>query len=243
MISKRKKEPEKIEDPLSIKHQGDIALKALDKEMTIETMLEKEELQREEQESQELDYKVELEKKKEDCILKAIKEREIENQFNLRKKGQAEEITNMKDIAKKQIKLRRDYLKKRIENLKRKAEHKNEMKKQQIMTIRMEVANTLTQAYRKGSGQTCASAVKSTDEWKNFCSGYFIDNYAEMESCKQEKDRCNYCCEKEFGDIYIEERASCIEKHCGVKSDYDKPGRWVYKKDIVTDSDGKLLAS
>lgn len=241
MITQRKADPAKEEDPLVIKHEGDVTLKALDKEIAIESMLEKEELQREEEESILLDEKVEMEKKKEDCILKAIKEREIQNQFNLRKKGQAEEVTHMREIAKRQIKVRRDYLKKRLENLKKKAEQKNELRKQQIMSIRMEVANKLTQAYRKGTGQNCVSALKNNEEWNNYCTGYFLTDASELQQCKVEKDRCNYCCEKEFGDLYIEERAVCIDKHCGPKSAIENPGRWVWKRDIQTDSDGKLV--
>lgn len=238
MIHKRqKKEP--VEEPLNIKKEGDIALKALDKELTIETMLEKEELQREQEEANELDYKVEVEKKKEDCIIKAIKEREIENQFNLKKKGQAEEISQVKNVARNQIKIRRDYLKKRIENLRRKAEHKNDLKKQQIMTIRMEVAEKITQAYRKGNMFTCGIALQNLQQWNNFCTGYFIDDFKEMNYCKKEPDRCHYCCEKEFGDLFIEDRIRCIEKYCS-KPDNDKPGRWVYKLDMITDSMGKI---
>jgi len=229
MISKRKLEVPK-DDPLAIKHEGDISLKAMDKEIAIESMLEKEEILREEEESHLLDEKVELEKKKQDCIMKAIKEREMENQFNLRKKGQAEELSQMREAAKKQIKIRRDYLKKRLENLKKKAERKNEIRKQQIMSIRMEVADKLTQAYRKGNVQNCISALKSNKDWDNYCTGYFLTDYALLDSCKKETDRCNFCCEKEYGDLYIEERALCIERHCGPKAD-NLNGRWVWKSE------------
>lgn len=228
------------EDPLVVKQTNDKALKALDKEMDIERMLEKEELQREKEQADELDYQVNLEKKKEDCIVKAIKQREIENQFNVRKKGKAEELNNLKEIAKKQITIRREYLKKRLENLRKRAEKKNSLRKQQIQTIRMEVVNKISTAYRKGSQDTCKNAINNNRQWEAFCNGFFVDDYMEMADCKKEKDRCHYCCEKEFGDLYIEERQKCVEKLCVANKEVPE-GRWVWQKNTTPEWAGNGL--
>jgi len=242
MVNKiREKEKEKESDPLKVKKEGDITLSVLNKELDIETLLEKEELQREKEQSDDLDYKVELEKKKENCIMKAIKEREIENQFNLRKKGEAEEVNNMRNVAKRQVKIRRDYLKKRLENLKRKADKKNELRKAQIMGIRMEIANKISDAYHKGNHNNCQNALKDNAEWNLWCQSKFMnaDQAGELNVCKAEKDRCHYCCEKEFGDLYIDERDHCIAQYCKPDDKFDINGRWVWRRDLES-PDGQV---
>ena len=242
MVNKiREKEKEKEDDPVKIKKEGDITLSVLNKELDIETLLEKEELQREKEQSDELDIKVDLEKKKEDCIMKAIKERELENQFNLRKKGEAEEVNNMRNVAARQVKIRRDYLKKRLENLKRKADKKNELRKAQIMGIRMEVANRISDAYHKGNHGNCANALKDNTEWNTWCQAKFMnaDQANEIQSCKSEKDRCHYCCEKEFGDLYIDDREHCIAQYCKPDDKLQINGRWIWRRDLESPDGGQ----
>ena len=216
-----------------IKKEGDIALKALSKELDIEKMLEKEELLKEEQEDEILDYQVNLEKKKEDCILKAIKEREKENQFNLRQENKSEELNNLHSIAKKQILIRRDYLRKKLENLRNRANKKHEIKNRQIMSIRMEVANELAKSYKKGMISNCLKAVKSNEDWEAYCKISFQTSVNEMSSCFKEEQnkKCETCCEIEFGDLYIIDRKKCTDMVCVVPLTNDNPGRWIWKKD------------
>eukprot|EP00340_Litonotus_pictus_P003027 CAMPEP_0170517082 /NCGR_PEP_ID=MMETSP0209-20121228/3172_1 /TAXON_ID=665100 ORGANISM="Litonotus pictus, Strain P1" /NCGR_SAMPLE_ID=MMETSP0209 /ASSEMBLY_ACC=CAM_ASM_000301 /LENGTH=851 /DNA_ID=CAMNT_0010802235 /DNA_START=163 /DNA_END=2714 /DNA_ORIENTATION=+ len=240
LLKRQMKSTKEQEDHNELKKQGDIALQALNKEMDVEKLLEEEELQREKEEALTIDYKVNSEKKKEDCIVKAIKEREQENQFNQREKGKAEELDNLKQATKKQITMRREYLKKRLANLRKRAEKKNEIKKQQIMTIRLEVADKLSKAYRKGSIATCLKATTNNLEWNSFCTGYFMTDYGEMEICKKvSQDRCHFCCEKEFGDLFIEEREKCVQQSCAPKMDSLKNGRWVWKKETMREFEQK----
>jgi hypothetical protein len=237
MLMEKKKWKSKDDDPLKIKKEGDVTLQALNKELDIERMLEKEEIQREKEQADELDMKIEAEKKKNDCILKAIKEKEIENQFNLREKGRAEEITSIREVAKRQILIRRDHLRKKLDKLRKRAEKMADIKRQQIMTIRLEVADKLATAYRKGNAVTCVKATQNDFEWNSFCTGYFVNNFTDLNTCKTEKDRCHYCCETEFGNLYAEERDECVSKTC-VKDAKNDEGRWVWKRQ-ATDADNK----
>lgn len=230
MLMEKKKWKSLDDDPLKIRKEGDVTLQALSKELDIEKMLEHEEIQREKEQAEELDLKIEAEKKKNDCIVKAIKERELENQFNVREKGRAEELSNMREVAKRQIMIRRDYLRKKLDKLRKRAEKMNDIKRQQIMTIRLEVADKLATAYRKGNAETCVKATQNDFEWNSFCTGYFVNDFPDMNICKSEKDRCHFCCETEFGNLYMDERDQCVSKTCVKDDKKNNDGRWVWKR-------------
>lgn len=237
MAKKSKKVQDEVEN-LEVKSQGDIALKALNKEFDVEKMLEHEEIEKEKEEDEILERQLKEEQKKKDCIMKAIKEREEENQLNLVAKGKAEEVTNLRNAAQKQIKIRREYLRKRLENLRKKAIQRSQVKKQQIMNIRMEVASKLTTAYKKGNNNVCLEAITSDAEWKSYCHATFTNNYNVMEICLRETDKCHYCCEQEFGNIYMDERMECFEKVCPTKNDAKEDnGRWVFNSEPKNKND------
>ena len=229
-----KKTVEKKEEaaPLLVKKEGDIALKALSKELDIEKNLEQEELLREEEESETLDYQLNLEKKKEECIVKAIQEREKESQFNLRQEEKAEELDHLRSAAKKQILIRRDYLRKKLQNLKERAKKKNEIKASQIMSVRMEVAQAVTKSLRKGLISNCVRALSSEPNWEAYCNGFFNSDYSYMTNCLKEVDKkCDICCEREFGDIYVEDKKRCMDEVCVKDVVKETTGRWIWKKE------------
>lgn len=205
-----------------------MALKALTKELNIEKLLEKEELEKERKENEELDRKIDLEKIKDESITKAIKERELENQLNQKAKSRAEEFNNLREVAKKQIIYRREYLKKRLENIRKRAEKKKLIKQQQIRSLRLETASKISNAYRKGSVETCLKAISSSDQWDSYCIGFFRSNYLELDYCKKENDKCHFCCDKEFGDLYVEEKGVCVKKVCSSINSKDFiNGNWI----------------
>jgi len=232
ILMKKKKEEKEQEVPLLIKKEGDIALKALSKELDIEKSLELEELQREEEESTALDYQINLEKKKEECIVKAIQEREKESQFNLRQELKAEELDHLQSAAKKQITIRRDYLRKKLLNLRDKAKKKNDIKNSQIMSIRMEVAGTIANSLRKGLISHCVRALSSPQNWEAYCNGFFNSDLSYMNTClKETEKKCEICCEREFGDVYPADRKKCEDETCIKEVSKDTTGRWIWKKD------------
>ena len=90
MTIKKKQVEENIEKDkeklikLEFKHTNSIAFKALQKELSIEEMIKKEELKRELNEEKKILQTIEIERKKSECIIKAIQEKDLENKFNIK---------------------------------------------------------------------------------------------------------------------------------------------------------------
>jgi len=93
-----------------------MTLMAVQKELKLEEMLEKEELQKERDQEQALSDQIESEKKKNECLSKTIKEKEIEDQMNLSKANAEEAIQKIKEEAKKEIMVKRANMKKKTCN-------------------------------------------------------------------------------------------------------------------------------
>jgi len=55
--------------------------------------------------------KLNLKKRKDDCLNNIIKQKELEDQFNLAKEETEKEIENLKDDAKKDIQIKRSNMK------------------------------------------------------------------------------------------------------------------------------------
>jgi len=64
-----------------------VAMQAIQKELSLEDMIQQEEEEKEQENERELTLQVEEEKDKEACLLKQIKEKELEDQYNIKKKA------------------------------------------------------------------------------------------------------------------------------------------------------------
>ena len=62
-----------------------MSVEAIHKEMKMEEMLEKEEEEKDKQEEEQLELVIGIEKKKQDCLMKGIKEKQLEDQMNIKK--------------------------------------------------------------------------------------------------------------------------------------------------------------
>jgi len=69
-----------------------MTMQAVKKELMLEEKIEREEKEREEMETLELQKQVEFEKRKDDCLNNIIKQKEFEDQFNLAKEETEKEI-------------------------------------------------------------------------------------------------------------------------------------------------------
>jgi len=101
-----------------------MTLQAVHKELQLEEMLEKEEKAREALEIEEINADIEKEKKKKECLLNMIKERQLEDQYNLGKQESEKQVFELKEEAKKEIMIKRNKMKTKIMNLRKKNERK-----------------------------------------------------------------------------------------------------------------------
>ena len=239
------KEDEKINEV--IKDTNKIALQAIQKEMNLEDMIRKEEAEREAREEKEIREAIEAEKRKSECLVKAIKERKLENQYNLRAKEAEEEVKHIKNVAAEQVNVRRSQLKNLIEDMRKKAERKKAKLKQQLQTVRNEMAQEMGKAYKKGDISRCEKGMKSDEDRKVYCSATFLEDFSNYSTCLEGGEEfCLICCETEFGDFYLGERQECIKSICGNRlsgSDLYKnaastgvDGRWIWQEAVKVDS-------
>ena len=96
------------------------------------------------------------------------------------------------------------------------------------------MADNMNSAYKNGNSENCKDMPKIQGEYKrlnNYCIANFPKDPAQAGACKMAFNPCEFCCENEFGDMYIEKRKTCAEKYCTTNK--DKPsskGRWIWEK-------------
>lgn len=207
----KKKLEEKEENDLEnvVKTTNQVALQAIQKELNLEEMIKHEESQKEAQEELEILNAIEHEKKKSECILKVIKERKIDNQYNLRIKQTEEEVQNIKQSTAQQVIIKRNQLKTAILQMRKKADLRKQKLKQQLMSVRMSVAKEMGNAYKKGDMNKCVQALNSEDNRNIYCQANFLEEYNILQNCKEGEDFITICCDNEFGEFYLSERQKC----------------------------------
>jgi hypothetical protein len=198
-----------------------MTLKAVEKESKLEELLEKEEQDREEDEEKELEKQIQEEKKKDDCLMKSIKAKETEEQYNLSKINAKEQIDKLREEAKKQIVIKRQQIKDKINSMKKRSDRKKASLKAQIMTIRTKTAGKLQKFAKVGDALRCfvpnTSNPEDLKKVDDYCTSSFFDNYLKLAECKAPETYCYICCENEFGEVHILERDKCYKKCEGLE--------------------------
>jgi hypothetical protein len=219
-----------------IKTTNQVALQAIQKELNLEAMIRREEADRERREESLMILKIEEEKKKSDCLMKAIKEREIENQYNVKAKEAEDEVSSIKETASQQVLIRRSQLKNQILAMRKKAQRRKAKLAQQLLNVRSVMAETMGKVYKVGDTSKCSTAMKSDKDRLTYCQVSFPDDYGKMTDCKESDDFCSMCCENEWGDMHVNERQSCYKSLC--KNSGSSPasgasppssGRWIWQ--------------
>ena len=184
------------------------SMMALQKETKLEELLEREENDKEDSETKQLEAEIQAEKKKEECLSKVIKEKELENQMNIAKSRAEEAIHNIQEKTKQEVQKKRLEIKKKIMEMRKKQDRKKAALKSEIMTIRTTIANKLHKMSKKGTKDLCKNITIETDR-QNYCTTNFSDSYIKYQDCLTESSFCYVCCENEFGDFYVVDRDEC----------------------------------
>jgi len=208
-LKKAVEETEELEMKKNVKKTQNMTVQAVKKEMQLERMLEKEEKEKEAIETKELVQQITQEKKKKDCLIKVIKEREMEDQLNLAKEQSEAQINELKEEAKKEITIKRNEMKTKILNMRKKNERKKNMLRQKLMSVRTEIADSLQLASKKGSKQICEVTKGDQEKINIYCEGSFPDDFYKLNDCKDQASFCYVCCENEFGAMFVGERDDC----------------------------------
>jgi len=214
----------------------EITLKAIRKELNLEDMIKAEEEEREKSEDKEMMERIEDEKKKSDCLLKAIKEKAMENQFKKRLETERKDIKGLEDSAREQVNKRINILKQKIWEMKSESKSRKQSMMQQLQEVRVNMADNLNKAYKRGDPQNCEEAMKSRDKEVAYCTAHYGANPSSFTLCLGTLDYpkrfCNYCCNTEFGSLLEEEQLKCKASVCANKSNEkvteDSQGTYVW---------------
>lgn len=179
-------------------------------------------------------------------MIRAIKEKQLENQYNLRQKETAAAATKIKKEAIKAIQIKREELKKLIEKMKKAQQRKTNSLAVKLQTVRQSMAQEMGKAYKKGDTDHCKNIGNGTEDGiggslqkvearKHYCTASFADNYAMYQSCLDTDDFCHLCCDNEFGEFFLSERESCYSASCDAAvpdkqiEAKDGQGRWIWQ--------------
>jgi len=216
-----------------IKRTHKTAMKALKKEAAMERLIQNEEKERYDKEERYLKSVINKEKKKRDCLDKALKNRELEDERNRKSKEAENTINLIKMEAAKQVAKKRDSLKKKIEAIKKKAKRRRRLLESQLQKVRGQMAKSLMNANRYGDWKLCKNARGIKEKVVKYCDANFIDNFVKNQQCKDPEDFCYVCCENEYGNMYIKQRDKCYDM-CDALAKQDlSNGEWIWTQDEV----------
>ena len=173
----------------------------------------------------------------------------MENQYQIKTKETQKEVETIKEQAMKEVVAKRNKLKEKISDMRKKAK-RNEIKlKQTLLNMRMKMAREMTDIYKDGDQGKCLNAIKDAQVRLNYCTANFSD-IIKFSQCKDDDDFCVMCCENEFGEMHIDKRNKCIKEICepnAGKTD-DTKGGWYWsdgekmKKFGVVDAGSKIVS-
>jgi hypothetical protein len=203
------------ENPINkVEKMEETAMVAIKKELNIDGLLEKEELERESKEQDDLRDSIKKEKQKDECLIKSIKEKELEDQFNQEKFDKDKEVANIADNAKKDILTKRQQVKVKIMNMRKRSERKKKLLNDQLSNMRNEMAGSLGNINKMGDSAQCFKPKPKDEVDTKKISEYCSKNFAsaspvQYKECITEDTFCTTCCQNEIGEAHVTEREKC----------------------------------
>lgn len=118
-VAVKAQEEEEIQIQSKLEVAKQTSLQAIRKEIKLEQLIEAEEASKEEKEAEEIQNQIEHEERKNECLARAIKEKQLEDQFNLNKEKAEQTLFILASQTKKTIAEKRQEIKKKIAEMRR----------------------------------------------------------------------------------------------------------------------------
>lgn len=154
--------------------------------------------------------------------MKAIRQKELENSIQEKEKEIQDTINTIKQEAAAQVLQKRNNLRKILNQINQKAALKRSKLRDQLVEVRMSIADEIGKAFKKGDINKCVDAMTSPTKRYNYCIAFYAEDFSNLNFCKQTDDFCTLCCKSQFGEIMSGEKQKCIEEACNKKSEDDK---------------------
>jgi hypothetical protein len=187
------------------------AMKMIKREFDIEKMLQQELQLKAELEAKELIDLKKRELMKKECLEKALKERDTQNKVYVDNKHKENELSAIKENAKKEVETQRNKLREKLNSIRNKFKRRKRLIEQDINVIRAEMAKNLINAHKKGNMMLCKNAFGNKQKINEYCNSELIDNYVKNIECRTDTNFCYVCCENEFGNLEMEKRDICYK--------------------------------
>jgi len=240
LIAEKVKKNDDKDIKVQMAKQNNLAMQAIQKELSLEDMVKREEEEKEQLAEKEMLQEIDNEKHKHDCLVKAIKEKELEDQYNVKTLAAEQQLQSIRDQAAKEVTIKRSELKSAVLKMRKRAERKKAQLAQQLQAVRYAMADDMNNMYKDGDMNKCKIGMQSTQNRDTYCGVNFPDNYLKFSNCKSEdEDFCPLCCENEFGDMHMDKRQVCIDTLCTVAAPLPEGGRWVWagnNKDLISNT-------
>jgi len=208
-----------------------VSFTALRREINLEDLIKKEEIEKGKNKLEELNTQVKQEIKKKQLLEKALMKRQQSyNQVRIAKHTKVQ-MDDIKNETKIDIKFKRSILKKKIEAIRNKFKRKHRLLQQKIQKIRSEMASSIMDANKNGNQELCIKARNDMAQIKKYCDENEAFDYIKNQSCKEPDNFCYRCCEMEFGNMFISKREDC-QNTCDkeMKKDMEN-GDWIWTTD------------
>lgn len=217
LLTKRKeKEILKVDDTAVYDKIKTNTLSAIKKENNLEKLLEQELLEAQKEALEEKAEELKKEKCKVDALSKAIKLKEIENQYTIMKSNSQESITRLEDAARERIDIKRAKLKEKLQKLKAMSKNQLSDMDQQIQTVRIEYINSLTPEESYDTSKCkIANSTNFETEKKIYCAAKHTTSRLEKLKCetKTKAEFLVYCCDLETNLDIPQEYKNCVKKY------------------------------
>lgn len=214
VIQEREKDAETNLLAKRITDTAELTFKALKKETSLEEMIKNEEEQKIKERQRKLKGMLEKEEEKKKQLDERIKEKELETETILESEERELNIKEAKKEAAEILLEKRNKLKKTIAEMRKKSELEESQLQSKILKLRSQIATEMTDANRKGDAGKCRKGLENRENREAYCKVSFETDYVNYAKCIDEADFCSTCCEKEFGEMFMQLRTECLKDFC-----------------------------
>lgn len=186
-------------------------LKALEKEVRIESLIKQDE-EKKEGEKEVLIYKqIEQEKQKNKAINQQIKEKELETDFQMEDFQAQKDVKEAQNEIVEQIQVNRENLKKQLDEIRKEAKKRRQTLQGKLKKLKSSISQKLMKATKNGNKDQCLKGLRTDTIRIKYCDAIYVDDYLENEYCKETENFCYSCCDNEFGLLKPADRDDCYE--------------------------------
>jgi len=198
----------------SVLNTEKLGLTAVNKEQQIENMIIAEEKEKQDLDLKKIQEQISQENKRADVINVSIKEKELDDFIAMSSRQSESDLEEAKEEAKEKVAGQRYDMKKKIEKMRKMAAAKKNQLLNKLKAAKTKLAKQVMTTMKAGNWEICVKGniQAQKDVREIYCNKNFPDDYFLNLDCQDIENFCYSCCEKEFGQIHLDDRNDCYDK-------------------------------